>query len=149
MKSIRVTSRLRSFGTGLVVVAAFAAWAAASTAGDAISTDADASKPFLVKIHADWCGTCTRLNPTFEALEKNVGGEARIVVFDVTDKKAVAASRAEADRLGLRTFFDQYKSKTGTVGVLRGDTRETVEIMKGVTDVARYEAALDRARTAT
>ena len=149
MKSIRVTSRLRSLGTGLVVTAALAAWAAVSTAGDGISTADDASKPFLVKIHADWCGTCTRMNPTFEVLEKKVGEEARIVVLDVTDKETVAASTAEADRLGLRTFFDQYQSKTGTVGVLRGDTRETVEIMKGVTDEARYEAALNRARAAS
>jgi len=64
------------------------------------------SKPFVVKIHADWCGTCTRMNPTFEALREQESGDARIVVLDVTDKQSLAASTAEADRLGIRSFFD-------------------------------------------
>ncbi len=147
MRCIPDPRRMGSLAAGLAVLPVLVAWAAASTAGGATSAQPDAAKPFLVKIHADWCGTCTRMNPTFEALEKRVGDQVRIVVLDVTDKDSVQIATAEADRLGLRSFFDQYKSRTGTVGVLRGDTRETVEILKGVTDESRYEAALEKART--
>ncbi len=129
---------LALFGLGLLV---FLALASGATAGS-VSAAEDASKPFIVKIHADWCGTCTRMNPTFEALEAKLGDRARVVVLDVTDREAEARSTAEADRLGIRPFFDRYKGKTGTVGVLDGRTRDAVTVMKGETDVARYEAAV-------
>jgi thiol-disulfide isomerase/thioredoxin len=110
-----------------------------------VSAAEDAARPFVVKIHADWCGTCQALEPTLENVQKSVGSRARFVVLDVTDKDAVAVSTAEADRLGMRGFFDAYKSKTGTVGVLDGATREPVRVMKGELDAAAYEAAIQRA----
>jgi thiol-disulfide isomerase/thioredoxin len=102
-------------------------------------------KPMVVKIHADWCGTCTRLETTFEQLEKQIGSEARIVVLDVTDKAAVARSAAEADKLGIRDFFDSYKSKTGTVGVIDASGK-TVTVLKGEMDPSKYVAAVEKAK---
>ena len=102
------------------------------------------AKPMIVKIHADWCGTCTALEDTFEALEPQVGGDARIVILDVTDREAVARSQAEADRLGIRAFFDAHKSKTGTVGVLDAGGAPVV-VMRGEMDPAKYVAAVKTA----
>jgi thiol-disulfide isomerase/thioredoxin len=141
-------SRMRRAALVLCAAVALAAGAKAGS-DEAVSADADASRPFLVKIHADWCGTCTRMNPTFEVLEKKVGSESRIVVLDVTDKATTAAARAEAERLGVTGFFDEYKSRTGTVGVLRGDSREVVQVIKGATDPARYVTALEQARSSS
>ena len=140
-------TRERSRSRGLLVaIGALLALAISASspvwAGSEVSASQDSSKPFVVKIHADWCGTCTRLNGPLEALHQQVGDGARIVVLDVTDRKAVAASTAEADRLGIRGFFDQYKGRTGTVGVLDGSTRETVAVLKGEMDVAVYEKAI-------
>lgn len=146
MKPIEA-SRMRAV-LALCVVVALAGSAGAGS-GAAVSAAADASKPFLVKIHADWCGTCTRMNPTFEALEEKVGSESRIVVLDVTDKTTTAAARAEAERLGVVGFFEEYKSKTGSVGVLRGDDREVVQVIRGATDPARYVTALEQARSSS
>jgi thiol-disulfide isomerase/thioredoxin len=101
-------------------------------------------KPMIVKIHADWCGTCTRLETTFKELEQQIGSDARIVVLDVTDKAAVARSAAEADRLGIRDFFDSYKSKTGTVGVIDANGK-TVSVLKGEMDPSKYVAAVQKA----
>ena len=53
---------------------------------------------------------------------------AERVVLDVTDRETVAASSAEAKRLGLDAFFSQYKSSTGTIAVLDPETREPVEV---------------------
>ena len=100
-----------------------------------------ADKPIIAKIHADWCGTCTRLNPTMAELEKRVGGEATVVTLDVTDKEAVARSAAEAERLGISKFFDRYKGKTGTVGVIARNGK-IVQIYKGELDVDKYVDAL-------
>ena len=111
-----------------------------------VGAEADPAKPFIVKIHADWCGTCTRLEPTWEALDAKFGSKVRLVVLDVTDRESVARATAEADRLGIREFFDTYKSKTGTVGVLDGASRQPVSVMKGETDLAAYESAVAKAR---
>jgi thiol-disulfide isomerase/thioredoxin len=98
----------------------------------------------IVKIHADWCGTCTKLDVTFEELQLKVGSDAEIVVLDVTDKDAVDASRARAEELGIVAFFDEYKGSTGTVGVLdAGGT--TIVVMKGEMDAQKYVEALKKA----
>jgi thiol-disulfide isomerase/thioredoxin len=128
----------------LALAAVFAT--AAEAGSDAVAAGADASKPFIVKIHASWCGTCTRLEPTFEVLQERIGDEVRIVVLDVSDPEAVVRSATEADRLGIREFFDSYKTRTGTVGVLDGATREPVTVFKGELNAATYEAAVEKAR---
>ncbi len=104
-----------------------------------------AAKPMVVKIHADWCGTCQHLNATFEALEKELGGEARLVVLDVTDRESTARSRAEAETLGNVAFFDRYKGQTGTVGVL--DASGTpVEVLTGEMRTEPYVSAVAKAK---
>ena len=72
---------------------------------------ADSSdKPTVVKIHANWCGTCQRIEGTWDQLKATYGDNATFVVFDVTDKESVAKSKAEAKKLGLTGVFDEYKS---------------------------------------
>ena len=103
-----------------------------------------ATRPMIVKIHADWCGTCAKLKPTFEALEREVGNEALIVILDVTDRVTFEKSREQADRLGIRGFFDANRSKTGTVAVL--DARgQVVALRRGELDPAWYIEALRNA----
>ena len=101
--------------------------------------------PKLVLVaHADEAENV--LCPTLEDLRQRTGDDARIVVLDVTDRESLVRATAEADRLRIRAFFDAYKSKTGTVGILDGVTREPVSVLKGETDVAKYEAALATAQ---
>ena len=79
-------------------------------------------------------------------MQAKIGDDARFVVFDLTDKQAVLRSRAEAERLGLTAFLTQHKRSTGTIAVLDGVSREPVIVLKGDTDVAKYEEAVARAR---
>ena len=122
------------------------ALAAAFTLGVAASSGRAASdaKPVVVKVHADWCGTCTRLNPTWKQLESEFDGRADLVVLDVTNKDTIAASRATAEKMGLMPFFEEYKSQTGTIGVLDAK-REPIAVLKGETDISKYEQALNEA----
>lgn len=133
----------------LIFSVALLSAASAPGADTAISAAQDVSKPFVVKIHADWCGTCRMLEPTLTALDEKIGPSARIVVLDVTDRETYAAAAAEAKRLGIESFFDQYKSRTGIVGVLDGSTRETIEVLSGELDVTVYERVLTQARERT
>ncbi len=137
-------SRRRGLAVGLAALVAIGFAVGPALAGHHEKAETADAKPMIVKIHADWCGTCTRLEATFDELEKQIGSDARIVVLDVTDKAAVARSAAEADRLGIREFFDSYKSKTGTVGVIDANGK-TVSVMKGEMDPSKYVAAVKKA----
>lgn len=132
---------LESFGFAAVLAAVFFAGLQVATVQ---AEETAATTPLVVKIHADWCGTCTKLNPVMTQLEERVGPDARVVVLDVTDKAAVEASRAKADSLGISAFFDAYKGKTGTVGVLTA-AGEPVDVFKGELSVDAYVAALAKA----
>ncbi len=128
--------------TFLMLAAALLLLGTATTA----QAEAGLEKPTLVKIHANWCGTCQRIEGTWEKLKADYGDNANFVVFDVTDKEALAKSKAEAERLGLTTVLDQFKSRTGTIAVV-GPDGETVNVFKGVSDPARYEDAIGQACT--
>ncbi len=47
-------------------------------------------KPVLVDFFATWCGPCKVLNPTIEALGKELVGQARVLKIDVDKNEAVA-----------------------------------------------------------
>jgi hypothetical protein len=78
-------------------------------------------------------------------IEETYSGRANLVVLDFTTDADTAASRAEAARLGLGTFFDEYAGATGTVVVLDGRTREVTASIGGSRDFAEYRAAIDAA----
>jgi thiol-disulfide isomerase/thioredoxin len=104
--------------------------------------ESDASGPLVVKIHADWCGTCVKLNSTWEELQAQYGQSARFVVLDVTDKAGTVAASVEADRLGISEFFDANKGKTGTIAILDPETGEVYELFKGEFDPKAYDGPL-------
>ena len=138
-------SHRRGWLLGLAALAGIGLMAGAASAGSAEEPAASDSRPLIVKIHADWCGTCQRLVPTFAALAGEIGSEARIVVLDVTDEASANLAAAEAERLGIRGFFDAYRSKTGTVGVIDAAGR-TVSVTKGEMDPAKYVEAVRKAQ---
>ena len=110
----------------------------------AAQAEGEDARPTLVKIHANWCGTCQRIESTWEELKTSYGERANFVVFDVTDRAALQKSQAEAERLGLTNVLDEYKSSTGTIAII-GPDGETLDVFKGVTDAERYEGALGQA----
>ncbi len=134
-RSTRVGLTLALAATATLAFGAAAAWAAHH----------EKAKPLVVKIHADWCGTCTRLNSTWEALQKEHGDGVQFVILDVTDRKATSRSQQMAESLGIVAIFDQYKSKTGTIAVVDGSTLQPVEVLKGEFDVAKYRPAIEKA----
>lgn len=101
-----------------------------------------ADGPLVVKIHADWCGTCVRLNPVWDQLQAGYGESARFVVLDVTDKDATDASSVVAASLGITAFFDANKGRTGTIAILDPKTGEPVSVFKGETDPEAYQDPL-------
>jgi len=122
---------------------------AGSTATAKDAPERCSTKPYVVKIHADWCGSCKALESVWKRIETDLGDRAIAVTLDVSDRVAYTESLAVAERLGISDFFQEYRSRTGTIAVLACHTREPVAIMYGERDLEKYRAAIARASGAS
>ena len=139
MRTLPIPRRL-----GALTLAIVSIWVVATSAA-AGDEAACSEKPLVVKVHASWCASCKVLAATWSRVETELGERATIVVFDVSDRVAYEQSRAEAQRLGIDEFFQEFRKQTGTVAVLDCETREPVVVLKGERDYAKYVEAVDKA----
>jgi thiol-disulfide isomerase/thioredoxin len=109
---------------------------------------ADASKPFVVKLHAQWCPKCMVTKGIWADIEKEYSGRVHLVVMDFTNYGSTEASRKEAQRLGLDRFFEEFAGVTGIVLVLHARTREVAAELEFSRDLPEYRAAIDAALAA-
>jgi len=108
---------------------------------------AGTGKPFVVKLHAQWCPVCMMTKDIWSEIAETYAGRVHLVVLDFTNQANADASRAEANRLGLQEVFDEYAGTTGTVLVLDGRTRKATASLHGSRDFSEYRAAIDAALT--
>jgi thiol-disulfide isomerase/thioredoxin len=113
----------------------------AISAADAATAD----RPWVVKLHAQWCPVCMLTKGVWSEIEHTYAGRVRLVVFDFTNDETTAASRVEAERLGLTEFFENSGFATGPIVVLDSSTTEIVAWINGSRDFAEYSAAIDAA----
>ena len=104
---------------------------------------ANTSRPYVVKLHAQWCPICMLTKKVWSQIEVAYSGRANFVVFDFTNQTTTDGSRAEAKRLGLEKFFDDNVGATGTVAVLDGRTKEEAASIHGIRGFDEYRAAID------
>ena len=104
-----------------------------------------AERPYVVKLHAQWCPVCMMTKGVWSQIEKAYAGRVNLLVFDFTNQANADASRVEATRLGLEKFFDEYAYGTGTIAVLDGRTKEVLAAINGSRDFDEYRAAIDAA----
>jgi len=107
------------------------------------------TKPLVVKIHADWCGSCRATQPTWERVVAELSNRATMVRFDVTDRASYESAVAEAASLGIGDFLQEYRRRTGTIAVLDCETREPLVVLSGERDFNRYREAIEEANPAT
>ena len=106
-------------------------------------------KSYVVKIHADWCGSCKATESVWERVQNELGDRATVVKLDVSDRVEYEKSADEARRLGIENFFQEYRSKTGVVAVLDCQTREPVAVLIGERDFEKYLQAVKKADRAS
>ena len=110
---------------------------------------AAAGSPWVVKLHAQWCPVCMLTKGMWSEIESHYAGRVRLAVFDFTDETTTAATRAEAERLGLTGVLEEAGFATGTILVLDGRTKEIVAWINGSRDFDEYREAIDAAIDAT
>jgi thiol-disulfide isomerase/thioredoxin len=104
---------------------------------------ANPSKPYVVKLHAQWCPVCMLTKPVWSQIVATYSRRANLVVFDFTNQATTDTSRAEARRLGLEKFFDENAGWTGTIAILDGRSKEVVKSINGSRDFDEYRSAID------
>ena len=142
--------------TGVVVIAALVGVGAflyasntTPTVPPIVTADATAAgAPWVVKLHAQWCPICMLTKGMWSEVEETYAGRVRLAVFDFTDEAATAASRTEAERLGLAAVFEEVRFTTGSIVVLDGRSKEILAWINGSREFADYEAAIDAALAA-
>src|SRR2546425_12358772 len=104
---------------------------------------ANPSKPYVVKLPAQWCPVCMLTKPVWSQIVATYSMRANLVVFDFTNQATTDTSRAEAKRLGLEKFFDENAGWTGTIAILDGRSKEVVKLIHGSRDFDEYRFAID------
>jgi thiol-disulfide isomerase/thioredoxin len=137
-RAIGMLGRATLVGLALFVLAGSAAMSEDAPEGCS-------GKPYVVKIHADWCGNCKALKSVWQRIETDLRDQATIVTLDVSDRVAYLESQATAERLDISEFFQEYRSRTGTIAVLDCKSHEPVVIMSAERDFEKYREAVARA----
>jgi thiol-disulfide isomerase/thioredoxin len=106
---------------------------------------ADSARPYVVKLHAQWCPYCLLTKDEWTRIEETYAGRVNLVVFDFTTASATERSRTVAQRFGLTPFFDEYAGATGMVVVLDGRTKNVIAEVGGSRPFEEYRAAIDAA----
>ena len=105
---------------------------------------ANPTRPFVVKLHAQWCAVCMITTSVWSQIQDRYSDRVNLLVLDFTDERTEAASRAAAERVGLGRIFEESGS-TGVVLVVDGRTKEVTASIAGSRNFAEYQAAIDRA----
>jgi len=142
---IRMASSATRILAGSIVVALALIVFVGATATAQDESEASSAKPYVVMIHADWCGSCKALESVWKRIQSDLGDRATAVTLDVSDRPAYAESAAAAQHLGISDFFQEYRSRTGVIAVFECNTREPIAIMNGERDFEKYRAAISKA----
>jgi thiol-disulfide isomerase/thioredoxin len=105
------------------------------------------TKPFVVKLHAQWCAVCVITTSVWSQIQEEYAGRVNFLVLDFTDEQTTDASEAAAERVGLKRIFDEAGA-TGIVLVVDARTKEVTASIGGSRDVTEYRAAIDTALSA-
>ncbi|KAF0095206.1 MAG: hypothetical protein E1N59_1252 [Puniceicoccaceae bacterium 5H] len=85
---------------------------------------------YAVKIHADWCVVCKRIEPAFQEAQAELQGQpVQFLRFDLTNDETKTASATKARELGLTEVFEG-QHKTGIIVLYDPAQKKIVEILK-------------------
>ena len=102
-------------------------------------------KPVVVNIHASWCSSCQRLEPTLSKLKQQYSGKASFVQFDVSDRSSSQSAMSRANQLGLGQFFQVNKAQTSLVAIVNPKTGMVIQEFRGNSNLQDYQTALNSA----
>jgi len=99
---------------------------------------------YVVKVHADWCTTCTKTEGAMAQLaNEHSKSDVKFMTIDLTNDETAAKSYKIAKKYGVKDAVKNYRS-TGMVLILDGKTHKPLEVMTGVKSFADYNKAVEK-----
>ncbi|TVR35348.1 MAG: thioredoxin [Balneolaceae bacterium] len=84
-----------------------------------------------VKMDADWCGKCKVMNPKLDAVMPEFKDEPVLFVkFNMTDEFTTRQAGFLADRLNLKSLFNEHKGQTGYVVLIDANSGEPLKTLQ-------------------
>lgn len=84
-----------------------------------------------VKMDAEWCGKCQVMNPKLDSVMPEFKNDDILFVkFNMTDEFTTRQAGLLADRLNLKSLFEEHKGSTGYMVLLNADTGEVLHTLK-------------------
>ncbi len=84
---------------------------------------------YVVKVHADWCGSCKALAPVLEEVRETLAAESVLFLeLDVTDEARTAQARLLAAALGIEDHL-KANNKTGLVLLIDPSDKALLETL--------------------
>ena len=84
---------------------------------------------YVVKVHADWCGSCKALAPVLEEVRETLASEPVLFLeLDVTDAARTAQARLLSVALGIEDHL-KANNKTGLVLLINPEDKALIETL--------------------
>ena len=84
---------------------------------------------YVVKVHADWCGSCKALAPVLGEVRETLAAEPVLFIeLDVTDEDRTAQARLLAAALGIEDHL-KANNKTGLVLLIDSSDKALLETL--------------------
>lgn len=84
---------------------------------------------YVVKVHADWCGSCKALAPVLEEVRETLASEPVLFLeLDVTDEARTAQARLLTVALGIEDHL-KANNKTGLVLLINPEDKALLETL--------------------
>ncbi len=149
LKSIFTRTGVSICGMALVVASSGLVVSAvrANGGGDADPT-AGPQLPnvIAVRVHADWCGACAKLNPVFPDLKKRSSEmPVLFMTFDVTNGGTSRQAEYLAGVAGLGEIWQSLRKKVGNIVLIDTKSKRTVSTVAATDGLESIENALRRA----
>ncbi len=100
-------------------------------------------KPAIVEVYADWCPFCKTAAPTLSSLRDEYKGKVNFIDLDITDRSTSQKAEAQAQKLGLASFYAENKSVPGSLAIINPATGEIVQKFRGNDNKAEYVEAIN------
>ena len=114
--------------------------------------ETDQPKVLAVLFYADWCGSCTVLDPEIQKARDKFDLDNEPVLFirlDTTDAARRYQAGLMASSLGLGDFYEQNAGATGFMILVDAETNEIIsrltKSMDATAITSEVKAALDKA----
>ncbi len=84
---------------------------------------------YVIKVHADWCGSCKALVPILDEVRETMSAEPVLfLTLDVTDADRTGQARLLAAALGIEQHL-KTNNKTGLVLVINPEDKALLETL--------------------